>query len=710
MALATIHNVPTARPVVEIGVGDSRGGGAGGLWGRSTAPAITNALWGRTAAPPIVHDRWNGYQPTWIDVSCDTIEVQTFTGHERTSDQWEVGTATIVLANSTGWADFPPLDPDSFLVVRPGRPVRVRMVLNDVAPFILWRGYIDEANPGYDAEEGAIVTLECIDAKGEAGRGDVAQLAAPIGAGTFVHQRLNDILTRQAWPSYWRNIDTSSIKVIASDYGFGSADLLNRTADSGGGAIFGDVEGKVAFRNRDWQMWNVGAPPDGTIGNSNQVIGTIPATPGYVTFSGAPFNGLFTLSTTALNVGSYANAGDFCVVARIAPDTWTGPAGTIVAKHTNTAGHRSWMLQTNPAGTLQLTWSADGSTVLSASSINPVPAVAGQWLWVGFTFDVNDAAGHRVLRYWTSPDGSAWTQLGPTQTTTGTTTIFVNTDPLTIGGQGDGTTQPFAGDIEHISLRTGFGAGGTIGGTEVFRLDGFNYVSATASSVLSSSGHTVAINRDGASPTTVTPFVPASSVIVDDYCPTNWEMSFARADFVNRVLVANSTMTAPIVVEDTPNVVLYGVDTTPFDMTDLDTQDTAELTQLGTRLLATRGYGTYDPTNPDARSYAPRIAGVTLDAATADNIPELLATADPRTPSRYVCRHWNNNRWEFQRTMFCTAISHTINPDGWQARLSLDDATPWQIGASTGRWTTTGRWGRTTPQLTLSTWASLPGP
>ena len=91
----------------------------------------------------------------------------------------------------------------------------------------------------------------------------------------------------------------------------------------------------------------------------------------------------------------------------------------------------------------------------------------------------------------------------------------------------------------------------------------------------------------------------------------------------------------------------------------METLSDVEMTQIGNRLLVTRGHTTM-----------PRIAGVTLNAATDPDIVDLLATADPRTPSRYRCRHVSGDRQVFSRLMFCTAIRHTIGPDLWEARLS----------------------------------------
>ena len=156
--------------------------------------------------------------------------------------------------------------------------------------------------------------------------------------------------------------------------------------------------------------------------------------------------------------------------------------------------------------------------------------------------------------------------------------------------------------------------------------------------------------------------------IPGDYCPINWEMSFAREDITTRVLIGRPDMDEPIVLDDDNAQEIYGVET--IDLTDLETTLDTEMTQIGNRLLVTRGHTT-----------APRVAGVTLNGATSPDMVNLLATADPRTPSRFHCRHISGDRLVFSRLMFCTAVRHTITPDLWEARLSLDDALPWQVGA-----------------------------
>ena len=258
MSTPVILGVPRARPVVELGIGYSwTAGGTGAIWDESLWDAPTST--------------WAGTEWGFVDVTCETRDVTTFVGRERLTDQWQVGTAQITLSNTTGWADYPRtwLPDESLLDVRPGIAVRIGVALDGADPQDarwLFRGYVDATTPGFVAGEGDVVVVDCIDAKGEAGRADLGVLATAVGANETVTARINRILAAVPWPADLRHLDTTGIQVVATTLGASVVDLLNVAGNSGGGAVFGDVDGAVTFRQRDWQLWDADTPIDGVIG------------------------------------------------------------------------------------------------------------------------------------------------------------------------------------------------------------------------------------------------------------------------------------------------------------------------------------------------------------------------------------------------------------------------------------------------------------
>jgi hypothetical protein len=241
------------RPFAELGIGDTR---------IPTGQARWNVA--RWDAPDA---RWASTEPTWLDVSCEVNGAQSDTGRERSTDRFRPGTADVTLRNDSGWADLrPPPFPPAALALRPGRQVRYG-VDTPRGRRVLWRGYIDEAIPLYQPYGTDVVELTCLDAFGELARVRLVPLAAPVGAGDNAAQRVNRILDAAAWPALYRDVQPSSLQVQGTDLGGSVADLLGVTADSSGGAVFGDLAGRIAYRPRDWQTYLPTTPPAAIVGN-----------------------------------------------------------------------------------------------------------------------------------------------------------------------------------------------------------------------------------------------------------------------------------------------------------------------------------------------------------------------------------------------------------------------------------------------------------
>lgn len=150
--------------------------------------------------------------------------------------------------------------------------------------------------------------------------------------------------------------------------------------------------------------------------------------------------------------GSIDVTGDIDIRCKAALNDWTPAVGvtTLVAKR-GAPPQRSFMFRVATTGVLELSWSADGTNLISAASTVAPTIADGAPLICRVTMDVNDGAGNRVLKFWTSTNynpmdrSGTWTQLGATVTTAGVTSIFNSTAPLEMGSAESGNLSLMAG-------------------------------------------------------------------------------------------------------------------------------------------------------------------------------------------------------------------------------------------------------------------------
>lgn len=134
-----------------------------------------------------------------------------------------------------------------------------------------------------------------------------------------------------------------------------------------------------------------------------------------------------------------------------------------------------------------------------------------------------------------------------------------------------------------------------------------------------------------------------------------------------------------VILDDLEGQKQYGIE--PFERTDLLTANYETLQLLARRILVTRSHTT-----------APRVRSVSLDARTADNALDLMATVDVYDPSRYRCRLQYPRGLVFDDEYFATAVVHEVTPNGWTLELNLDSAAPFAVPGE--RWDS-GHWDNT---------------
>lgn len=213
------------------------------------------------------------------------------------------------------------------------------------------------------------------------------------------------------------------------------------TGVTSGAALSVPVTGPSALATNSAYVENLGtlgqaapARPGSAFGADSNDPEFLPHTgTNYLYLPGVGGNRAVTPDAAALDI-----TGDLDVRVYLAADSWS-PSGnsTLASKINGGNGQRSWHFWIQGASFLpRLFWSPDGTdaNTISQTASAVVPFSAGQAGWLRATLDVDNGAGQYEVKFWTSTDGSTWTQLGVTRTgTTGPTSIFNSTSQVYIG-------------------------------------------------------------------------------------------------------------------------------------------------------------------------------------------------------------------------------------------------------------------------------------
>jgi hypothetical protein len=177
-------------------------------------------------------------------------------------------------------------------------------------------------------------------------------------------------------------------------------------------------------------------------------------------------------------------------------------------------------------------------------------------------------------------------------------------------------------------------------------------------------------------------------------CPTGWDLSWQRSEMTTRVILSTGPRAGPggtvlepatqgwraVIAEN-----YFGIE--PYERT-LLAADGDALFELGHRQLAL-----------GSPRHFPRIRAAQLDASTAPEALDLMATATFTAPTHLQCQYRRAGQFMFNHRMIVTGVRHRMTPDSWSCRLALDHAAPFnRQGSRWGHADSTdprfGRWGR----------------
>lgn len=169
------------------------------------------------------------------------------------------------------------------------------------------------------------------------------------------------------------------------------------------------------------------------------------------------------ITTSGSSMAVYAGsnvATDLDVRLRLKPNSWASGGLQVMACKWNSVGNqRSWWFGVTSTGLLCLTWTTDGTSGTQIQKFSTVVngLTNGSTTWIRATLDVDNGSSGNTLTFYTSTNGTSWTQLGATVTTAGTTNIFSGTAPYQLTSLDSTAGSTYAGDTYWVEVRDGIG-------------------------------------------------------------------------------------------------------------------------------------------------------------------------------------------------------------------------------------------------------------
>lgn len=182
----------------------------------------------------------------FVDVSSHVSAIAIDRGRERELDEYQTGTATVVLNDNDRTFD-PSYDASPYVgEIEPMKRIAIRW--QDVE---LFTGWIDDWLITYEPGDNlSRVTVECVDEFGVLANQELDEIA-PAFSGDLTGERIRRVLDRAevAFPAT-RNIDDGNSTLGATTLGGNALGYLQAVARAEAGFLFVAADGTLMFRNR----------------------------------------------------------------------------------------------------------------------------------------------------------------------------------------------------------------------------------------------------------------------------------------------------------------------------------------------------------------------------------------------------------------------------------------------------------------------------
>lgn len=199
-----------------------------------------------------------------VDVSAQVQTVNTVRGRNLLTEQFQTGTATVVLADQLGYWNPQNTASPYYGQLLPLRKIQISAVNPDTGlTSYLFSGYITSYNyrQSQDVGEVSTTTLTALDATQLLTLATVSTVTGAV-AGETTGARFTRILDTISWPSGMRDIDTG-LTTVQADPGTArtASTALQTVANTEFGAFYISPEGNVVFQDRTVTATSVAGTP-----------------------------------------------------------------------------------------------------------------------------------------------------------------------------------------------------------------------------------------------------------------------------------------------------------------------------------------------------------------------------------------------------------------------------------------------------------------
>jgi len=182
---------------------------------------------------------------------------------------------------------------------------------------------------------------------------------------------------------------------------------------------------------------------------------SVPADESALVLNRASHDYAFALDSSGMSV-----TGDLDLRVDVELTSWQGLNTLLIAKVLGTADNSYYMVS-DYEGYVWLSWSATGTSMISAKSTEPVPLPHHGRKTIRATLDINNgASGNTVMFYIADNLDGPWSQLGAPVVTAGTTSIFDSAAEVWFGGYS--SAHPGAAHGRFYGARIYSGINGTL--------------------------------------------------------------------------------------------------------------------------------------------------------------------------------------------------------------------------------------------------------